>query len=317
MGRHYLSSGADIFHGTVVSGTNNFFSVEAANGSIFRCAIKGKILQNDERVYNPLAPGDRVNFAVNPRSDGEGEILSLIPRKNKFSRWNVKGNAPQILAANIDLAAVVASVDEPPFRPRFVDRILVQAGIEDVEPLIIVNKCDLPVRCDVRERVLDWRRIGYNALYVSAATGEGLSALKEKLNRKAVVFIGQSGAGKSSLLNALSGKNESRTAAISSKYRRGVHTTTRSSLFHCASADFKSTLIDTPGIRRFVVYGISSEELVFFFPEMEALAGKCLYGMSCTHGSEPGCKVQEALYDGDISGDRFESWLRIKEDLRA
>lgn len=315
MGRPDLSEGTGALVGTVISGANNFFSVEDASGALFRCAIKGKILQSKERLYNPLAPGDRVKFSANPHICGEGKILSLLPRKNKLPRWNAKGNAPQALAANIDLAVVVASADEPPFRPRFVDRVLVQAEIEGIASLVVVNKRDLPVSPDVSERVSDWIRIGYDALYVSAITGEGLPELKERLFGKTAALVGQSGVGKSSLLNALAGKNARRTAAISAKWRRGVHTTTCGALYRCASVGFSASLIDTPGIRRFDVCGISSDELILFFPEMEALAGKCLYGMSCTHGNEPGCKIQEALYAGAILPDRFESWIRISSQL--
>ncbi len=315
MGRLALSASSALLEGTVLSGTNNFFAVEDEGGQVFRCAIKGKVLANAERLYNPLAPGDRVRFAINTPSESEGTILSLIPRKNKLSRWNAKGGAAQIIAANIDLVAIITSVDEPPFRPRFVDRVLVQAGIEDLEPLIIVNKSDLPISADTRERVLDWLRIGYSALYVSAFTGEGLGELKARLNGKTTALIGQSGVGKSSLLNALSGKEERRTASISFKYRRGVHTTTQGSLLRLKLENFNANLIDTPGIRRFSVCGISAQELILFFPEMEELAGQCLYGMSCAHNTESGCKIQEALNSGALLRDRFESWLRIKEEL--
>ena len=301
--------------GVVICGANNFFYIEDKGGETLRCAIKGKVLKGAQRVYNPLAPGDHVLFARGKHSDGEGEILSLVPRKSKFSRWNEKRRAPQLLAANVDLAAIVASADEPPFRPRFVDRALVQAGIEGVEPLIVVNKHDLLAPPEVDGRVSDWARIGYSALYVSALTGEGMDELRKRLSGKAAVLIGQSGAGKSTLLNALLGKNERRTAAISAKYRRGVHTTTCGALFRCELEGRASALIDTPGIRRLAVCGISPGEAILYFPEMEALSGKCLYGASCRHEGEPGCKVQEALRGGAILPDRLESYLRIRGEL--
>lgn len=317
MGRNALSLCGEAAgeQGLVIQGTNNVFSVETESGPVVRCSIKGKILRQSSGFYNPLAPGDCVEFSRISGSEDEGVILSLAPRKNRFTRWNEKGNAPQILAANLDAVAVVTSADAPPFRPRFVDRVLVQAGIENIPPLVVVNKCDLPVDPDVYARVSDWQRIGYTVFFVSASTGEGLDALRAALAGKRSAFIGQSGVGKSSLLNALCGSAVNRTAAISCKYRRGVHTTTRGALFHAASGGFQGDLIDTPGIRHFRVYGISSADLIYYFPEMEKLAGRCLYGMSCTHGSEPGCKIQEAVYSGVIAEDRLESWSRIAGEL--
>ena len=310
-----MTLGCAPLEGTVISGTNNFFYIEDESGALFRCAIKGKVLKSEERLYNPLAPGDLVRFKPSPHSASEGEILGLIPRRNKFSRWNEKRGAVQLLAANIDLVAIVTSVDEPPFRPRFVDRALVQADVEGVEPLIIVNKSDLEAAPNVHERVSDWMRIGYSALYVSAVAGEGIDELRQRLLGKTAVLAGQSGAGKSSILNALLGKEEQRTAAISAKYRRGVHTTTCGALFACGEAGCAFRVIDTPGIRRFAVHGISPSEAILCFPEMEALAGKCLYGASCSHLEEDGCKIQEAICAGAILPDRFESYIRIREEL--
>ena len=310
-----MTLGCAPLEGTVISGTNNFFYIEDQRSTLFRCAIKGKVLKNEQRLYNPLAPGDLVHFVPRAQSNTEGEILGLIPRKTKFSRWNEKRGAAQLLAANIDLVAIVTSLDEPPFRPRFVDRALVQAGIEDVEPLIIVNKSDLEASPDVHERVSDWMRIGYSALYVSAATGEGLDELRQRLLGKTAALVGQSGVGKSSLLNVLLGKEERRTAAISAKYRRGVHTTTCGALFSFKEGGLEFRLIDTPGIRRFAVYGISPQEAILYFPEMEPLAGKCLYGASCSHMEEEGCKIQEAIYAGTILPDRFESYIGIRDTL--
>lgn len=302
--------------GFVIGGTNNFFDVEDREGKICRCSIKGKILQSSSGFYNPLAPGDKVEFLPDEKN-GEGSILSLLPRRNKFVRWNVKGKLPQLLAANIDAVVVVTTPAEPPFRPRFVDRVLIQAALEGIPPLILVNKCDLEVDCDTHERISDWIRIGYRVLFVSALSGEGLPLLKKELSGKTAAFIGQSGVGKSSLLNKLCGGADQKTAALSSKYGRGVHTTTRGNFFHADTGDFKAGLIDTPGIRRFILNGISSSDLILYFPEMESLAGQCLFGMSCSHTKEPGCKILEAVYAGVVAEDRFESWRRIHDEIES
>ena len=300
--------------GLVTGGTNNFFDVEDGQGNVLRCSIKGKILQSSSGFYNPLAPGDFVEFVPDGKNSG-GVIVSLVPRKNKFVRWNVKGNMLQILAANIDMVVAVTTPGEPPFRPRFIDRVLIQAAVEGVEPLVVVNKCDREADCDVHERVSDWMRIGYRVLFVSALTGEGIPMLKEALAGKTSAFVGQSGVGKSSLLNRLWNGAGQKTAALSSKYGRGVHTTTRGCFFKVDTGDFKASLIDTPGIRRFVLSNVTAADLILYFPEMKQLAGKCLYGMSCSHTKEPGCKVLEAVYAGVIAEDRFESWNRIMAEI--
>lgn len=303
--------------GLVTGGANNFFDVEDSEGASFRCSIKGKILRNSQGFYNPLAPGDRVEFQPDEKTGG-GVVFSLVSRKNKFSRWNVKGGSPQILAANIDTVVVVATPREPPFRPRFVDRVLIQSAVERVAPLIVINKSDLDIDGDAHERISDWKRIGYRVLFVSALKGDGLDELKTSLDGKTSAFIGQSGVGKSSLLNALCGDDTGRrTAALSVKYGRGVHTTTRGALFHMKGRGFSADLIDTPGVRRFVLNGVSADELMLYFPEMEPLVGRCLFGLSCSHTEEPGCKILEAVYAGAVAEDRFESWLRIREEMRS
>ena len=129
--------------GTVLAGSNNIFEVECEDGNTRSCSIKGKILKSDTEYYNPLAPGDIVKIEVDSIDDEKGQIKELVPRKNKFVRWNVKGRCPQLLAANIDYVILVTTPEEPPFRPRFIDRELIQAELQNLNPVIVLNKCDL------------------------------------------------------------------------------------------------------------------------------------------------------------------------------
>ena len=284
--------------GLIVSGANNFFTVRTGDEKVIRCSIKGKKLKDLRGVYNPLAPGDKVELEYDPIAPHQGQITALIPRRNGFFRWNQKTRRPQLLAANLDLLICVTTPANPPFRPRFIDRVLVQAACGEIPVLIALNKTDLGMPESVRERLHSWQQIGASVCAV----------------------MGQSGVGKSTLLNALDPHLRLKTADISFKYDRGIHTTTQGVLFSLTftgknGAAIPLTIIDTPGIRHFALWGIKPEEAIFYFPEMEQLAVQCSFGRSCSHLHERGCKVREALEEGLIHPDRYESWRSIREEL--
>ena len=173
----------------------------------------------------------------------------------------------------------------------------------------------------VEERLEDFRRIGYQALCSSAKTGEGMAELRSLIQDRFSVLVGQSGVGKSSIINALlpapeCGTPNIRVGAINEKYDRGNHTTTQASMVEIPGEDSGGTfLIDTPGIRRFVPDGVDPADLIFHLREFAPLAGKCSYGLSCSHRTEPGCKIMEAVAAGVIHEDRYESFLRIQDEL--
>jgi ribosome biogenesis GTPase len=302
-----------------LGGTNNQFEVETPDGAVRLCPIKGKILRESEGYYNPLAPGDRVMIEPDEHDAGRGLVVSLVERKNRFVRFNQKGNTPQLIACNLDLLVIVTTPAEPAFRPRFVDRALIQADAEHITPLVLVNKCDLGVDPDVEERLADWERLGYEVVRVSSKTGEGMDSLARRLAGNLAAFVGQSGVGKSSLINALDGRLSLRTGDLCEKYGKGSHTTTKGMLFHLPApeGDKPCSLIDTPGVRRFILHDIPAKDLVLYFREMEPLVGTCSWGASCSHEHEPGCKILEAVYAGIIHEERYESWQRIREEIET
>ncbi|MDR0641621.1 MAG: ribosome small subunit-dependent GTPase A [Treponema sp.] len=315
--------------GLVIRGSRNIFTVRLDNGGgpVYReCRIKGKVLKGVELYYNPLAPGDRVLVEMekgpaSARASAPALITGVLERRSIFARKNQKAlgtnrAAAQILAANADLVLAVTSPGSPPFRPRFLDRVLIQADAAGIAAAIVCNKCDLPAGLDVEERLEDFRRIGYPVLSVSAKTGSGMAELLEFIGGRYSVLVGQSGVGKSSLVNALLPAAAARVGNLNEKYDRGNHTTTLAEIIEIPGAGPAETLIiDTPGIRRFLPWGLEAGELILHMREFAPLAGRCSYGLSCTHRSEPGCKILEAVTAGIIHEDRYDSFLRISEEL--
>lgn len=309
--------------GLVVRGSNNIFFVHpldneggSVNEQELECRIKGKILQGVEGYYNPLAPGDVVQLELDTNHPGKALITHLVDRKNTFTRFNQKGMAPQLLAANVDLVLCLSTPANPPFRPRFLDRVLVQAEQSQIPAVIVVNKWDLQQDdYDVNERLEDYRRIGYRVLTVSAKTGEGLPELTSLLSNRISVVVGQSGVGKSSLINRLAPHAGLKVGNLCEKYERGRHTTTMSRLIQLEGFTAYTCIIDTPGIRRLMPKGVHPSDLALYFREFSPLVGQCTYGLSCSHRIEPGCKIMEAVAAGLIHEDRYESYLRLKDEL--
>ena len=287
--------------GTVIAGTNNLFTVECDDEITRNCTIKGKVIKTEKEYYNPIAPGDLVEVEPDSLNESKGQIVSLEKRRNTFLRWNVKGRCPQLLASNLDYLILVTTPDQPPFRPRFMDRALAQAEHQGIPPVIVCNKWDLAeeMQTDGREAEL----------------------LEDKLS----AFVGQSGVGKSSLINVMDNTCVLRTGSLSKKYGRGSHTTTKGTLIHLTLNETltegiqgrKANIIDTPGIRRFVLDDIEADDLAMYFREFEPYVGKCKFGMNCRHITEPECAVRKAVEDGAISPERYDSWQRISEEIRT
>lgn len=300
-----MVSGMQILSGTVIKGINNIYTV-LADHNFYLCRIKGKKLKEDSLYYNPLAPGDRVSLEVSDSKSGM--ITERKPRTNAFVRWNMKRNLPQIIAANLDELFCITSPDNPPFRPRFIDRVIVCAGSMPVT--IIMNKCDLPVAETVAQRLSLYEELGYKVLYTSMKYPDLLDEVRKRCFGKRVAMFGQSGVGKSTLINALIPDAEQRTGAISDKYNRGRHVTNYS--VEIDSGDY--SIIDTPGVREIQVPHMEPYLLGSHFPEIEKLQNECSF-QPCLHKGEPNCAVFSSVEKGLILPDRYESYLRILDSL--
>jgi ribosome biogenesis GTPase / thiamine phosphate phosphatase len=261
--------------------------------------------------------GDYIEYDLN--KDGSGVILKIEERGNYLSRKvpKIRGagykgeRLEQIVASNIDNFFIVSSVANPPFNYKTLDRILVAGESSGLNINIIINKIDLDSDGFIDFWKKLYEKIGYNVFMTSAKSNEGIDKLKEHLHGKKNLFFGQSGVGKSSLLNTMFSELTLKTGIISSFTDRGTHTTVTGVMI---KVDPSTYIIDTPGIREIAPYGITKEDLSHYFIEFLEIQKNCKFS-TCTHSHEPGCAVIEAVQDGDITAERYDSYLRILETI--
>lgn len=290
---------------------------------MIRCGLKGRYkkefqLKKDKLYHTDIAAvGDEVHFDSN--SDGTGTIHTINPRRNYLSRKapKIRGASyrgerlEQIVAANIDSFFIVTSIAEPPFNNKVVDRFIVAGESSHLDVIIIFNKIDLDENNSIDSWVNLYKNIGYKVLTTSAISNEGLDELKLLCLGKINIFWGQSGVGKSSLLNKIFPKLDLETGAVSSSTDKGLHTTVTSIQL---KVDKDTFVIDTPGIREIDPFGIRKEDLAHYFLEFVEYAEYCKFN-TCTHHHEPDCKVMEAVESNLISAERYDSYLRILETI--
>lgn len=299
--------------GLVIKNTGSWYLVRTDENEEVNCKVKGKFRLKGIRTTNPVAVGDRVTIAVNP--DGNAYITEIEPRKNYIiRRASNLSKESHIIAANVDRAYLVVTLSHPTTSLTFIDRFLATAEAYEVPVTIVVNKIDLLHDAEDKE-LLDavaylYRSIGYTVIEVSATEGLGIDSLKENLKGQVSLFSGNSGVGKSTIINNIIPEAELRTASISESHDTGMHTTTFSEMFELPEGGW---IIDTPGIKGFGTIDIKKEEIGHFFPEIFKTAQDCRYS-DCTHTGEPGCAVVEAVEDHRIAESRFNSYLSILQD---
>ncbi len=313
--------------GIVYKKNKDHYEVRANDRSV-SCALSTRLWKEMNKnaseggntSFGSIAVGDFVQFTASP--NGTGTITGVLPRQNHLARQSARPMPgthafEQVIVANVDQVVPVFAAANPAPRWNLLDRYLVTAESLDLPALICITKLDLvkdrhgSMDAELSQYVAEYRKIGYPVVLVSAHTGEGLDALKEALENRTSVFLGKSGVGKTSLLNALQPGLGLRVNAVSQATGKGKHTTTNMEMFPLETG---GAIVDTPGVREFGLWDVDADELALFFPEMRPFVGRCRFGLDCRHDEEPGCAIRKAVMSGQVSPRRYQSYMRMKDE---
>ena len=296
------------FTATVVRATGSWYDV-LHDGETVRCRIRGRLRLKGVRSTNPVVVGDEV--ACEADEGGDYVIADILPRRNYvIRRASNLSKESHIIAANVDQAFLVVSLYRPATNNEFIDRFLVTGEAYKVPVTILLSKLDLQDAEAVAEFRAVYEGAGYRVLEVSVREGRGVEEVRELLAGRTTLVSGNSGVGKSTLIQAIDPSLDIRTGEISESHHKGRHTTTFSTMYPLAGG---GAVIDTPGIKGFGLIDIDEAELWHYFPEMMRVAPACRF-YNCTHTHEPGCAVTEAVKAGEIAWPRYESYLKIRDE---
>lgn len=299
-------------HGLIIKNTGSWYTVKTDDGRIVECKVKGNFRLKGIRSTSPVAVGDYVDIIMN--AEGTALISAIDDRKNYIIRKASNlSKQSQIIAANLDQALLIITIKQPETSTTFIDRFLAGAEAYRVPVVLVFNKTDLfndDERRYQQQMVELYETIGYSCIEISAETGMGIAQLQTLLKQKVTLVSGNSGVGKSTLINAIIPHADQRTAEISNAHGTGMHTTTFSEMIELAEGGY---LIDTPGIKGFGTFDIEREELTSYFKEIFEFSKDCKFN-NCTHTHEPGCAVIQAVENHYISVSRYQSYLNMLED---
>lgn len=303
--------------GLVIKSTGSWYTVEDENGKLFECKIKGNFRIKGIKSTNPVAVGDKVEFTEQFSTEGQkqkiGLISSIFDRKNYIIRRSPNlSKQSHIIAANIDQAVLVATLNYPVTTTTFIDRYLASAEAYRIPVLLVFNKTDRYNNRqlnELQELLSIYENIGYRCLTTSAKMNTGITELKESVKDKTNVINGHSGVGKSTLINLLEPGLNLKTEEISNSHKTGKHTTTYSALY---KLNFGGYIIDTPGIKGFGMLEMEPWEISHYFPEIFKISENCQYN-NCSHTHEPGCAVKIAVENGEVALSRYISYLGLLE----
>ena len=302
-----------LLEGWIIKATGRWYTVETAGGERYRCAVKGSFRLRGKRTSSPVVVGDHVLFEPYEEDD-TGLIREIRPRKNYIIRRSSNlSHESQIIAANIDQAMLVCSLVKPRTLIGFIDRFLVAAESYRIPVILVFNKTDLygkKEQNELEKLTGIYRDIGYEVLHTSVPEQKNLDLFRKKLKDKTTLLSGNSGVGKSTLINTVEPSLNLKTRPISNYHKSGRHTTTYSEMFPLSSGGY---IIDTPGIRGFGLVEVEKKEIYHFFPEIFQYSKGCEY-YNCTHTHEPGCSVRKAVAEGKIAESRYNSYLDLYFD---
>lgn len=311
-----LELGFNILDGRVVSIISKTIFVESTQGKLYEAILKGVVVSSNESS-SLIAVGDYVKFEEKEGHQGNTglplcTIVEILERKNILSR-RASGYEPfeQIIASNISDVLILVAAANPEYNLKLIDRIIISAELNGLIPSICINKIDLVDKSVISPDFEIYRKLGIKILYISVEKRIGIDELINYLQNKEVALIGQSGVGKSSLINLLFGKELQKTREISKYSTKGRHTTSYVKMFDYNN-QFK--IVDSPGVREYGIWGLQKQDLTFYFKDFEPYAKECKY-THCSHIHEPGCRVIQAVQEGEILPIRYESYCNIYESL--
>ncbi len=310
-----------------VHGLNSF--VSDATGTVWQCTVRGILKSLSTDLQHVVVAGDYVTIQKSEGDETDQAVIVRVePRRNQISRTSRKRQ--QIIVSNVDLAMIVSSAKEPGLKPNLIDRFIVSAEQSNIVPVVIINKADLVDPADLQPAIGVWSQLGYRVILTSTVTGQGVEELRRIVHGRDCVVTGQSGVGKSSILNAIEPGLELRVSKVSSENQKGRHTTTTAQLIplsvvrdetqseeHPTDEEMRSLyrkghLVDTPGIRQMQLWDVIPEEVAGYFRDIRPFINECRFP-NCSHTHEDDCAIKWAVADGKIDARRYESYCSIRD----